>query len=128
MQVAAGRAAWEAARCDPPPAPAAPDTVSVRGVGTGGRALGRVVLHRPGSPLPTPGQILLAPTLLPSELPLLVAAALVTETGGPLDHVATQARERRLPAVVGAAGACRLFCEGDLVLVDADRGLVVRLG
>jgi pyruvate,water dikinase len=128
MQAAAGRAAWEAACCDPPPAQAAPDTVSVRGVGTGGRALGRVVLHRPGRPLPTPGQILLAPTLLPSELPLLVAAALVTETGGPLDHVATQARERRLPAVVGAAGACRLFRDGDLVLVDADRGLVVRLG
>jgi len=128
MQAAAGRAAWEAACCDPPPAPAAPDTVSVRGNGTGGRALGRVVLHRPGRSLPTPGQILLAQTLLPSELPLLVAAALVTETGGPLDHVATQARERRLPAVVGAAGACRLFRQGDLVLVDADRGLVVRLG
>jgi pyruvate,water dikinase len=128
MQAAAGHAVWDAACCDPPPAPAALDTVSCRGVGTGGRALGRVVLHRPGRPLPTPGQILLAPTLLPSELPLLVAAALVTETGGPLDHVATQARERRLPAVVGAAGACRLFREGDLLLVDADRGLVVRLG
>jgi len=102
--------------------------VSVKGVGTGGRALGRVLLHRPASPRPAPGQILLAATLLPSELPLLVAAALVTETGGPLDHVATQARERRLPAVVGAAGACRLFRQGDLVLVDADRGLVVRLG
>ena len=128
MQAAAGRAAWEAACRDPPPASVALDTVSVKGVGTGGRALGRVVLHRPASPRPTPGQILLAPTLLPSELPLLVAAALVTETGGPLDHVATQARERHLPAVVGAAGACRLFHEGDLVLVDADRGLVVRLG
>jgi pyruvate,water dikinase len=124
----AGRAAWEAACCDPPPAPAALDTVSVRGVGTGGRALGRVVLHRPASPRPAPGQILVAPTLLPSELPLLVAAALVTETGGPLDHVAAQARERRLPAVVGAAGACKIFRDGDLVLVDADRGLVVRLG
>ena len=70
----------------------------------------------------------MAATLLPSELPLLVAAALVTETGGPLDHVAAQARERRLPAVVGAAGACRIFRDGDLVLVDADRGLGVRLG
>jgi pyruvate,water dikinase len=128
MQAASGRAAWEAACRDPPPAQAARDTVSVKGVGIGGRALGHVVLHRPASPRPAPEQILLAPTLLPSELPLLVAAALVTETGGPLDHVATQARERRLPAVVGAAGACRVFREGDLVLVDADRGLVVRLG
>jgi pyruvate,water dikinase len=127
-QAAAGRAGWEAACREPPPAREAPDTVSVKGVGTGGRALGRVALHRPGSPCPAPGQILLAATLLPSELPLLVAAALVTETGGPLDHVASQARERHLPAVVGAAGACRLFRDGDLVLVDADRGLVVRLG
>jgi len=125
---AAGRAAWDAACRKPPPAQEAPDAVSVRGVGTGGRALGRVVLHRPESPRPAPGQILVAATLLPSELPLLVAAALVTETGGPLDHVAAQARERRLPAVVGAAGACRVFHDGDLVLVDADRGLVVRLG
>jgi pyruvate,water dikinase len=128
QQAAAGRTAWEAACRDPPPAHAGRDTVSVRGVGTGGRALGRVALHRPASPRPVPGQILVAATLLPSELPLLVAAALVTETGGPLDHVAAQARERRMPAVVGAAGACRLFRDGDLVLVDADRGLVVRLG
>ena len=128
MRAAAGRVVWEAACREPPPAQEASDTVCVRGVGTGGRALGRVALHRPGSPCPAPGQILLAATLLPSELPLLVAAALVTETGGPLDHVAAQARERRLPAVVGAAGACRIFRDGDLVLVDADRGLVVRLG
>jgi phosphohistidine swiveling domain-containing protein len=125
---AAGRAAWDAACREPPPAQEAPDAVSVRGVGTGGRALGHVLLHRPERPRPAPGQILVAATLLPSELPLLVAAALVTETGGPLDHVAAQARERRLPAVVGAAGACRVFHDGDLVLVDADRGLVVRLG
>jgi len=125
---ASGRANWENACRDPPPAQAALDTVSVRGESTGGRALGRVVVYQPGSPHATPGKILLAASILPSELPLLVAAALVTETGGPLDHVATQARERRLPAVVGAAGACRLFHDGDLVLVDADRGLVVRLG
>ena len=70
----------------------------------------------------------MARTLLPTELPLLDAAALVTETGGPLDHVAAQARERNLPAVVGAQGVTEMLCEGDLVLVDGDRGLVVRLG
>jgi phosphohistidine swiveling domain-containing protein len=118
-----GREAVEAARLDPPPAPSAPGT-TLRGSGTGGRALGRV--HRHGGAPPTPDAILVAHTLLPTELPLLHAAALVTETGGPLDHVAAQARERGLPAVVGVPGATRL-AEGTLILVDADQGLVVRL-
>lgn len=72
--------------------------------------------------------ILIARTLLPTELPLLAPAALVVETGGPLGHVAAQARERNLPAVVDAAGACASFRQGDLVLVDGDAGLVIRIG
>jgi phosphohistidine swiveling domain-containing protein len=123
----AGRAAWQTACGQPPPVAATADATTIKGVGTGGRAVGRVVIHRPGHPQQARDQVLVAPTLLPSELPLIVAAALVIETGGPLDHVATQARERQLPAVVGAAGATRVLREGDLVLVDADRGLVVRL-
>jgi phosphohistidine swiveling domain-containing protein len=118
-----GREEAEAARLDPPPAPPGPSS-ALRGSGTGGRALGRV--HRHGGTPPAPDAILVAHTLLPTELPLLQAAALVTETGGPLDHVAAQARERGLPAVVGAPGATRL-AEGTLILVDADQGLVVRL-
>ncbi len=126
-QAEAGRSAWQAACAQPPPVVTAADTTTIKGVGTGGRAVGRVVVHRAGRPQQARDQVLLASTLLPSELPLIVAAALVVETGGPLDHVATQARERQLPAVVGAAGATRVLREGDLVLVDADRGLVVRL-
>lgn len=124
----AGRAAWQAACAQPPPVGGVVDATSIKGVGTGGRVVGRVVTHHPGHPQKAQGQVLVAPTLLPSELPLIEAAALVIETGGPLDHVATQARERQLPAVVGATGATRVLREGDLVLVDADRGLVVRLG
>jgi pyruvate,water dikinase len=122
----AGRAQLETARRDPPVAPAPPDRV-LRGSGTGGRALGRVRRHDRSAPASAAADaVLVADTLLPTELPLIQAAALVTETGGPLDHVAAQARERGLPAVVGAAGATQLP-EGALVLVDADRGLVIRL-
>ena len=71
--------------------------------------------------------MLVARTLLPTELPLLSPAAIVVETGGVLDHVAAQARERAIPAVVGAVGACRALRDGDQVLVDGDAGLVVRL-
>jgi pyruvate,water dikinase len=124
---AAGRAACEAARRDPPPlAPGGAHPI-LRGAGTGGRALGRVVLrHGPRGATPPDDAVLVAASLLPTELPLLHVAAFVTETGGPLDHVATQARERHLPAVVGAAGATAQLRDGDLVLVDADEGLVVR--
>ena len=121
-----GRRAWEKARADPPPLPEAGDGRAVRGAGTGGRAIGRVVHHRPGEASP-PDAVLVAPSLLPTELPLVEAAAIVSETGGPLDHVAAQARERGLACVVGAAGASAIFAEGELVLVDADRGLVVAL-
>jgi len=86
-----------------------------------------VVWHRPGERPPSPEAVLVASTLLPTELPLISAAALVMETGGALDHVAAQARERGLPAVVGAQGAQAAFREGDLVLVDGDRGIVVAL-
>ena len=71
--------------------------------------------------------VLVARTILPTELPLVAAAALVVETGGPLDHVAAQARERGIPAVVGAIGALAAFEDGDRVIVDGDAGLVARI-
>jgi pyruvate,water dikinase len=115
-----------AAKDNPPSAPAT-DAAAIRGAGTGGRAIGRVRRHRPGERTDA-GAVLVAATLLPTELPLIEARAIVTDTGGPLDHVAAQARERRIPAVVGASGASALLQDGDLVLVDGDAGLVVRLG
>ncbi len=125
---ATGRTAWLTARKNPPPATAHANDKAARGHGTGGQAMGRIVLHRSGELRPLPADaVLLARTLLPTELPLVTPAAIVTETGGPLDHVAAQARERGIPAVIGAAGAVDTFADGDLVLVDADQGLVVRL-
>jgi phosphohistidine swiveling domain-containing protein len=124
---AEGRSTWQRARGFPPPLLDAVDAQAVRGTGTGGRAIGRVAWHCPGVRA-APDTVLVAKTLLPTELPLIGALAIVTETGGPLDHVAAQARERGIPAVVGAHGASSVFADGDLVLVDGDTGLVVRLG
>jgi pyruvate,water dikinase len=127
-RVAAGNATRQAARKNPPPVSFPGDDLAVHGHGTGGNAIGRIVIHQSGRLRPLPGDaILLAATLLPTELPLVSAAAIITETGGPLDHVAAQARERGIPAVIGAAGASGLLHEGDLVLVDGERGLVVKL-
>ena len=51
-------------------------------------------------------------------------AALVSETGGLLDHGAALARELGIPCVVGCRGAWSLLADGMLVSVDGDAGLV----
>jgi phosphohistidine swiveling domain-containing protein len=124
---AAGRAAFAEAVAHPPVPPEMTGGAVVKGAsGSAGRVLGHVVLHPSSTPL-GPGAVLVAATLLPTELPLLDAAALVVETGSPLGHVAAQARERGIPAVVGAHGARAALRDGQRVLVDGDRGEVVLL-
>jgi len=135
--VAAQRADAEA-RANPPPLGAAEYEPAVAGASTGvirgrsgaaGARIGRVRIYGGHTAHdPTQDQILVARTLLPTELPLLAPAAIVVETGGILDHVAAQARERGIPAVVGATGATALLRNGDQVLVDGGAGLVIRLG
>lgn len=72
-----------------------------------------------------PGDILIAVTTMPAWTPLFgIAAAVVTETGGPLSHCAIVAREYGIPAVVGAHGATRSIADGQRVTVDGGRGVV----
>jgi pyruvate,water dikinase len=51
-------------------------------------------------------------------------AALVSETGGLLDHGAALARELGVPCVVGCRDAWSLLSDGMLVTVDGDGGAV----
>lgn len=72
-----------------------------------------------------PGEILVAVTTMPPWTPLFgVAAAVVTETGGPLSHCAVVAREYGIPAVVGAHGATTAIRSGQRITVDGDAGVV----
>jgi phosphohistidine swiveling domain-containing protein len=50
-------------------------------------------------------------------------AGLVVEAGGSTSHTASLARERRIPAIMGALGATRIIPDGALVVVDGDAGL-----
>ncbi len=54
------------------------------------------------------------------------ASAVVTEVGAVAGHLATIAREYRIPALFGAAGALARLPEGQLVTVDAGGGVVYR--
>jgi len=51
--------------------------------------------------------------------------AIVTDYGGPTSHTAIVARALGMPAIVGARRASREIRDGQRVLVDADRGVIV---
>lgn len=90
------------------------------------RGAARVVESLDAAKALRPDEILIAPTTLPSWTPLFaVAAAIVTETGGPLSHSAIVAREYGIPAVVGADGATTIIQTGQVVTVDGGRGVVM---
>jgi pyruvate,water dikinase len=72
------------------------------------------------------GQILVCPALDPGFTPLVLrAAGLIVERGGVLSHGAIVARQMGIPAVVLPDAVSRLR-EGETVVVDGDRGLVLR--
>jgi rifampicin phosphotransferase len=74
------------------------------------------------------GRIVVCPSLLPSAVVLLAGAAgIVTDHGGLLSHGAILARELGLPAVLGTRAATTHLVTGDLLWLDANQGLVIRM-
>jgi pyruvate,water dikinase len=53
-----------------------------------------------------------------------IAAALVTDTGGPLSHSSIIAREFGIPAVMGVASATQRILEGQFITVDGGEGVI----
>ncbi|MBI2607808.1 MAG: hypothetical protein HYW51_03200 [Candidatus Doudnabacteria bacterium] len=56
------------------------------------------------------------------------AAAIVTEQGGITSHAAIVSRELGTPCVIGTRFATQVFKDGDFVEVDANKGIVRKLG
>ena len=110
-----------------PPVSAAPDELwGIPGSRGTARGVARVAGSLDAAKGLRPGEILIAQTTLPTWTPLFaLAAAVVTETGGPLSHSAIVAREYGIPAVVGAAGATTAIRTGQVITVDGSRGVVV---
>lgn len=74
------------------------------------------------------GQILIAGMTRPDFLPLMKrAGAIVTDAGGVLCHAAIISRELHVPCIVGTQTATKAFKTGDLVEVDANKGIVRKL-
>jgi len=71
------------------------------------------------------GDIMVAHTTFPSLVPVMKkAAAIVTDDGGITCHAAIVARELKIPCVVGTKIATQVLHDGDLVEVDANKGIV----
>jgi pyruvate,water dikinase len=133
--------ARDSARPDPPPTfigyPPSVTLPPVSGArlyglpASAGVVEGRVRVLRPGEldlGNIEPGDVLVSRSTDAALTPLfLVAAAIVTELGGPLSHAAIVAREYGVPAVVNVPGATAALRDGARVRVDGDRGFVDRL-
>lgn len=74
------------------------------------------------------GDILVAVMTFPHFIAAMEkAAAFVTNEGGILCHAAIVSREMKKPCVIGSKVATNVFQDGDLVEVDANKGIVRKI-
>lgn len=75
------------------------------------------------------GEVMVSPMTMPDYLPAMKkAVAFVTDEGGITCHAAVASRELKKPCVVGTRIATQVFRGGDMVEVDANKGIVRRVG
>ena len=83
------------------------------------------IVHDPATARIEPGDILVAVTTDPGWTPLfLTAGGLVTETGSPMAHGPTVAREYGIPAVICVPDATNRLHDGQKITVDGNSGTV----
>lgn len=92
-----------------------------------GTARGRVCLARFSTEIGKmqEGDILVTAMTTPDFVPAMrKAAAIVTDEGGVTCHAAIVSRELHKPCVIGTKIATRVLKDGDIVEVDAEKGIV----
>lgn len=71
------------------------------------------------------GEILVAGMTRPEYVPLMKkAAGIITDEGGITCHAAIVSRELKIPCVIGTKIATKVLKNGDMVELDADKGIV----
>jgi phosphohistidine swiveling domain-containing protein len=89
------------------------------------KGIARIVKNRKQVEKVKTGDILVSPMTTPDFISAMKkAAAFVTDEGGIVCHAAIVARELKKPCIVGTKIATRVLKDGDMVEVDADRGIV----
>lgn len=92
------------------------------------KGLAKIIIRAKDMKKMNQGDILLSIATDPDIVPAMKkAAAIVTEQGGITSHAAIVSRELGIPCVIGTKIATKIFKDGDLVEVDANRGIVKKL-
>lgn len=85
----------------------------------------RVILEKKDLSNFKKGEIIVARSTMPDYTPFMkLAKAIITDEGGITCHAAIVSREMKIPCIVGAKIATQILKNGDLVEVDAERGIV----
>jgi pyruvate,water dikinase len=102
------------------------NTLKGSGTSSGTVTAPACVLHGPADfHKMEPGNVLVAGITTPAWTPLFpLAAAVVTDIGGPLSHGSIVAREYGIPAVMGTGVATKRIRNGQMVTVDGGAGTV----
>lgn len=90
-----------------------------------GKVVGKVYKVFHGVKVSKPGYVLVTTITKPEDTPLLRKfAAIITNEGGILSHIAIVAREFKIPSVMSTKIATKVLKDGDLVEVDANKGVI----
>jgi pyruvate,water dikinase len=85
----------------------------------------RIVLNVNSNHVFFDGEVLVAGMTRPEYVPLMKkAAAIITDEGGITCHAAIVSRELKKPCIIGTKIATKVLKDGDMVEVDADKGIV----
>ena len=92
------------------------------------RGKAKIILLRKDYAKVENGDIIVSFNTNPTSVPFLEkASALVTNEGGMLCHAAIVAREMNIPCVIGTKNATKIFKDGDMIEVDANKGIVRKI-
>lgn len=107
------------------------DSTTVKGqIGFKGKVQGIVYLIKDLKDLQRvrQGCILVTPSTTPAYVPILNKVfAIVTDEGGILCHAALISREMKIPCVIGTKNSTQVFKDGDMIEVDAIKGIVRKI-
>ena len=92
-----------------------------------GSAKGKVKIINKTADMPkfSKGDVLVSINTNPSLMPVIkISNAIVTDEGGITCHASIVARELKKPCIIGTKDATKVLKDGDLVEVDANKGVV----